>query len=422
MRKLRHIIKSVTMGRRNMFTKYLVTGGAGPLGKLIISMLLEQGKDVRILMSELADVSEYKEKNVEICYGISTDKDTLKPFFTLEDPRTSVLIHADEYISLTDKTNLNMRRVNVAGTENIIDMCIKRKIGRIVYLSSAYALNPELQGEQMTIHFDRNKVDGEYAKTKAEAAAFIMEKITLNRLNAVLVLPTFIIGPGYAEDHDINKILKAYLKNGVNPIKQGGGHAFVDVRDVATAMIALVDKGEAGSGYIVSGEYKTSDEFFQDVNAVKGIDEPIKMTPKWVMRKSLSKFVDTYYKITHKENPKNVYALFQDNPQIMYANRNDILPETVISFKETIAETMGEDSSSYANDRIEVAPAPPENPEAAEVSEAPVVPEVTEVTEVAATPVVPEAPATAEPASPASGAIDDLNFDDILGINKNPED
>ncbi|MCR5059926.1 MAG: NAD-dependent epimerase/dehydratase family protein [Saccharofermentans sp.] len=323
-----------------MVNKYLVTGGAGPLGKLIISMLLEQGKEVRILMSELADVSEYKEKGIEICYGISTDKDTLKPFFDLEDPRHSVLIHADEYISLSDKNNLNMRRVNVAGTENIIDMCIKRKIGRVVYLGSAYALNPELQGEEMTIHFDRNKVEGEYAKTKAEAAAFVMEKVTLNRLNAVLVLPTFIIGPGYAEDHDINKILKAYLKNGVNPIKEGGGHAFVDVRDVANAMIALVDKGEAGSGYIVSGAYKTSEEFFQDVNEVKGIEEPIKMTPKWVMKKSLSKFVDTYYKITHKENPKNVYALFQDNPQIMYANRNDIIPETVISFKDSITESV----------------------------------------------------------------------------------
>ena len=351
-----------------MVKKYLVTGGAGPLGKLIVSMLLEQGKDVKILMSELADVSEYKEKNIEISYGISTDKDTLKDFFTVEDPRSSVLIHADEYISLSDKTNLNMRRVNVAGTENIIDMCIKRKIGRIVYLGSAYALNPELQGEQMTLHFDRNKVEGEYAKTKAEAAAFIMEKVTLNRLNAVLVLPTFIIGPGYAEDHDINRILTAYLKNGVNPIKDGGGHAFVDVRDVANAMIALVDKGEAGSGYIVSGAYKTSDEFFQDVNEVKGIDEPRKMTPKWVMKKSLSKFVDTYYKITHKENPKNVYALFQDNPQIMYANRNDIIPETIISFKESIAETLGEDSSIYA----EQAKAEAENAAAAASVAAPV--------------------------------------------------
>jgi len=388
-----------------MATKYLVTGGAGPLGKLIISMLLEQGKDVRILMSELADVSEYKEKKLEICYGISTDKDTLKSFFEVADPRNSVLIHADEYISLTDKTNLNMRRVNVAGTENIIDMCIKRKIGRVVYLGSAYALNPEVQGEQMTIHFDRNKVEGEYAKTKAEAAAFIMEKVTLNRLNAVLVLPTFIIGPGYAEDHDINKILKAYLKNGVNPIKEGGGHAFVDVRDVANAMIALVDKGEAGSGYIVSGAYKTSDEFFQDVNEVKGIEEPRKMTPKWVMKKSLSKFVDTYYKITHKENPKNVYALFQDNPQIMYANRNDIIPETVISFKETIAETMGEDSSSYA-EKVPVTPVPAPAPEV-------------EAEPVEAVAPAQEAPVEAAPApapAPAPAAEGSLDINDLLGI------
>jgi len=425
------------MGRRSMYDKYLVTGGAGPLGKLIISMLLEQGKDVRILMSELADVSEYKEKNVEICYGISTDKDTMKEFFTLEDPRRCVLIHADEYISLSDKTNLNMRRVNVAGTENIIDMCIKRKVGRIVYLGSAYALNPDVQGEQMTIHFDRNKVDGEYAKTKAEAAAFIMEKITLNRLNAVLVLPTFIIGPGYAEDHDINKILKAYLKNGVNPIKQGGGHAFVDVRDVATAMIALVEKGEPGSGYIVSGEYKTSDEFFQDVNEIKGIDQPIKMTPKWVMKKSLSKFVDTYYKITHKENPKNVYALFQDNPQIMYANRNDILPETIISFKETIAETMGEDPSSYANDsKIAVADAPvdtaPEAPADAP-SDAPVSDEAVSEPSAPAEPFAESAldmsPAVdlQQPAVPFAGASEDVkdpeeDLDSILGTDKKPEE
>ncbi|MBR2523113.1 MAG: NAD-dependent epimerase/dehydratase family protein [Clostridiales bacterium] len=379
-----------------MITKYLVTGGAGPLGKLIISMLLEQGKDVRILMSELADVSEYKEKNIEISYGISTDKDTMKEFFTLDDPRSAVLIHADEYISLSDRTNLNMRRVNVAGTENIIDMCIKRKIGRVVYLSSAYALNPEVQGEEMTIHFDRNKVEGEYAKTKAEAAAFVMEKITLNRLNAVLVLPTFIIGPGYAEDHDINKILRAYLKDGVNPIKEGGGHAFVDVRDVASAMLALVDKGEAGSGYIVSGAYKTSDEFFRDVNEVKGIADPIKMRPKWVMKRSLAKFVDTYYKITHKENPKNVYALFQDNPQIMYSNRNDIIPETVISFKDSITDSVGWVDGSVT----EMPKATPVRlTQEAPAEEAPVAEAPVEETPAAAEPAaaVEEAPVSAEP-------------------------
>jgi hypothetical protein len=235
-----------------------------------------------------------------------------------------------------------MRRVNVAGTENIIDMCIKRKIGRIVYLGSAYALNPELQGEQMTLHFDRNKVEGEYAKTKAEAAAFIMEKVTLNRLNAVLVLPTFIIGPGYAEDHDINRILTAYLKNGVNPIKDGGGHAFVDVRDVANAMLALADKTvEPGSGYIISGEHKTSSQFFADINETQGIDAPVKTASKFVMSESMKKFVDFYFKITHKENPREVYTLFRDNPETKFSSNSEgVIPESTIDFKSSLSDTI----------------------------------------------------------------------------------
>ena len=126
------------------------------------------------------------------------------------------------------------------------------------------------------MNFNRNLVDGEYAKSKADAAAYIMERVTLNRLNAVMVLPTFIIGPGYSEDYEINKIITSYLKNGTLPPKEGG-HAFVDVRDVANAMLALADKSiEPGSGYIISGEYKTSSEFFADINETQGISSPKK--------------------------------------------------------------------------------------------------------------------------------------------------
>ena len=159
--------------------KYLVSGGAGALGKLIISMLVAKGEKVKILMSELSDVSDFEgNPNIEICYGISTDKDSMNEFFDIDDPRHAVLIHADEYISLSDSTNLTMRRVNVIGAENIVDMCLKRKIGRLVYLSSAYALNPDLIGKDtLELHFDRNKVEGEYAKSKAETAAYIMEKV-----------------------------------------------------------------------------------------------------------------------------------------------------------------------------------------------------------------------------------------------------
>ena len=324
-----------------MSVKYLVSGGEGALGKTVISMLLQRGEKVRVLMSELSDTRIYRNNpNIEICYGISTDKDSMREFFGLDDPGSAVLFHTDEYVSLSDATNLTMRRVNVISAENIVDMCLKRKVGKLVYLSSAYALNPEVSGEEITIHFDRNKVEGEYAKSKAEAAAYVMEKVALNRLNAVMVLPTFIIGPGYSEDYEINKVLNSYLNNGTIPPK-GGGRAFVDVRDVANAMLTLADKGEPGAGYIVSGNYKTSDEFFKDVNDIQGIDAPVKTASKLVMSKSLAKLVDFYYKITHKENPREAYMLFSENPDARFEdNSNGILSETTISFKDSLNDTI----------------------------------------------------------------------------------
>ena len=324
-----------------MSVKYLVSGGEGALGKFVISMLLERGEKVRILMSELSDTRIYRNNpNIEICYGISTDKDSMKEFFAVEDPRSCVLFHTDEYVSLSDSTNLTMRRVNVIGAENIVDMCLKRKIGKLVLLSSAYALNPEVTGDNLTIHFDRNKVAGEYAKSKAEAAAYVMEKVALNKLNAVMVLPTFIIGPGYSEDYEINKVLASYLKNGTLPPKEGG-RAFVDVRVVANAMLTLADKGEPGAGYIISGDYKTSDEFFKDVNDIQGIETPIKTASKLVMSKSLAKLVSFYYKITHKENPREAYSLFSENPDARFEdNSKGILPENVISFKDSLSDTI----------------------------------------------------------------------------------
>ena len=59
------------------------------------------------------------------------------------------------------------------------------------------------------------------------------------------------------------------------------------------------------------------------------------------MSRSLSKLVDTYYKITRKDNPKRVYALFSDNPTAKFEDTHSgVFPDNIIKFKETISDSI----------------------------------------------------------------------------------
>ncbi len=323
-----------------MYKQYLVTGATSQLGNHIVRMLLDQNQRVRVLVGPEEDTSSLNGMRIEVCQGEIYNKDSLKDFFKLDEPRESVLIHAEELVSISDKKNLEMRRINFSGTCNIVDMCLTRKIKRLVYLSSAYALPNDQEFESDTIYFDRKLVDGDYAQTKAEARAYVMEKVSLNKLNAVIILPTFIIGPGLSQNSTIGKVLKGYLENDVAPVK--GGQSFVDVRDVAAMTLALAEKGTAGSGYIINGEYKTSVDFLNEVSSVKGIEKSIKLVPNWILGKTFGKLADTYFKICHKDNPKDVYALFLITPDVNYkSNVEGVIPEVkTTDLNESIKDTV----------------------------------------------------------------------------------
>ena len=350
-----------------MFDTYLLIGATTPVGKYLVHEYSREGKSVRVLVPEESDVSEYEKIGAEVYYGSTFDKDSMRDFFKVAEPRSSVVIHVDEIANFSGEKNLDMRRTNVAGTINVVDQCLKYKIGRLVYMSSAYAINELPAAGETTIHFDRTKVEGEYAKTKAEASAYVMEKVSLNKLNAVLLLPTFIMGPGFEEDSEMGRILKKYLEKGITPVN--GGHAFVDVRDVAAAIVAVAENGERGACYIIAGEHKSSDEFFTDVCEAHGIEKSVKQASWLVNSRKLARLVDTYYKLLRKDNPKDVYALFRDRPDTIFESTvTDVLPDpnkTVVdSLKDYKDGTPIEDEKLFKpSESVE------ENEEAAQATE-----------------------------------------------------
>lgn len=336
-----------------LYQKYLVTGAKDPVGRLVVQMLLAEGAQVRVLVPPESDYSLLKGMGAEIAEGEIVDKDSLKDFLTVEDPRHSAVIHTEEIRSISNNKNMDMRRTNVAGAINMIDMSMRAKIGRFIYLGSAYSLDPDTAMSGGKVEFDRTKVDGDYAVTKAEASAYLMEKITLNKFNASLLLPTFIIGPGFSEDYDMNKILRKYLENKVSTVS--GGHAFVDVRNVASALVAVCENGETGGTYILNGEYKSAQEFFSEVTATSGA-EMVKEMPKWAQSKSMDKWVSRFCRITKKDNPKEVYALFMNNPDANYESTVDaILPESEVrKVHDSLVDVLTRPGNEVLPDRIDL--------------------------------------------------------------------
>ena len=336
-----------------LYQKYLVTGAKDPVGRLVVQMLLAEGAQVRVLVPPESDYSLLKGMGAEIAEGEIVDKDSLKDFLTVEDPRHSAVIHTEEIRSISNNKNMDMRRTNVAGAINMIDMSMRAKIGRFIYLGSAYSLDPDTAMSGGKVEFDRTKVDGDYAVTKAEASAYLMEKITLNKFNAALLLPTFIIGPGFSEDYDMNKILRKYLENKVSTVS--GGHAFVDVRNVASALVAVCENGETGGTYILNGEYKSAQEFFSEVTATSGA-EMVKEMPKWAQSKSMDKWVSRFCRITKKDNPKEVYALFMNNPDANYESTVDaILPESEVrKVHDSLVDVLTRPGNEVIPDRIDL--------------------------------------------------------------------
>ena len=106
--------------------------------------------------------------------------------------------------------------MNVKGTKNIIEQCMRHQVKRLVYVSSVHAI-PETD-EKATISettkFSKDTVIGAYAATKAEATQAVLDAVK-NGLDAVVVHPSGIVGP---YDSGNNHIVQLRAKSQRNRI------------------------------------------------------------------------------------------------------------------------------------------------------------------------------------------------------------
>ncbi len=242
---------------------YIVSGANGHLGRNILTKLVKKGRRVRGLLLPGEELYAPLRGRVEIFYGDVRDKESLRPLFEGLEGAQVAVIHTAAVVEITTLPSQRAREVNVEGTKNMIALSLAYGAWRYVHVSSVHAI-PEPEDHRVIREvdaFDPDEVRGGYAKTKAEASQLVLDAVREAGLPAVILHPSGIIGPLDGGANNLMNAMRGFL-DGSLPACPTGGYDLVDVRDVAGACIAAVDKGRVGQAYILSGRhYEMADVF-----------------------------------------------------------------------------------------------------------------------------------------------------------------
>ena len=265
-----------------MYERYLITGATGFLGRAVINELLLQNKSAQIYALVQKDDPFIRKLpyDVSVVFGDLCNDESLKRFFAHSGPNTCV-IHCAGIVSVASNPHYRIYTVNAGGTINILRYCGEAKVRKLVYVSSVHAIPEKPRGVVITedTSISPKLVCGHYAKTKAIATDLVYES-SRRGLNASIVFPSGIIGPGDFGKGSMTSMLLSFL-SGRLPVALLGGYDFVDVRDVACGIVDCANKGLPGEGYILSGHYVTIREILDIVKKERKLNaHPIYLPAK----------------------------------------------------------------------------------------------------------------------------------------------
>jgi dihydroflavonol-4-reductase len=256
--------------------KTVVTGASGHIGANLIRALIAEGRKVRVLLH--LNQQAFEGLEVDIVKGNTCDLDSLLEAFEGVD----VVYHLAGHISLRMNEREKCQSVNVAGTKNVVQACLRNGVSRLIHFSSIHAL--EQKPLDSPVDETRPLVTSEgvppYDSSKAGGEREILKGIEKG-LNAVIINPTGVIGPyDYYPSH-FGEVLIS-LACGKFPALVNGGFDWVDARDVAYGAMRAEELAPRGSKYLLSGHWASMSDLAFMLKEILEITPPRLTCPLWL--------------------------------------------------------------------------------------------------------------------------------------------
>jgi dihydroflavonol-4-reductase len=251
--------------------RVLVTGGTGFLGAYIIRELIGRGWAVRairrgntlpaFIAATVWDKVEWMTGNVLDTIGLAEAMEGV-----------DAVVHSAAKLSFSRRDREEMYHTNIEGTANVVNMALEQNIRRFVQVSSVAALGRTGNGEKVNEKkpWEESKWNTRYAISKFRGEIEVWRGIG-EGLPAVIVNPSTILGFGDWNHSSCTLFRSAWQEF---PWYTEGINGFVDVRDVARAIVSLLETDIVGERFILNGDNWSFRRLFENMAAGFGKKPP----------------------------------------------------------------------------------------------------------------------------------------------------
>jgi nucleoside-diphosphate-sugar epimerase len=246
-----------------MRSRILVTGAAGFIGQSLVAHLRRGGRDVlpvtRDMVASMTDVDAVVHLAARAHVVADKAADPLEEF----------------------------RRVNVIGTERLVDAAVRGGVRRFVLVSSIGVLGNDSGGRAFTAA-DPPHPSEPYAVSKWEAEQCLLERAAGTAIEAVIVRPPLVYGPGVKG----NFLRLLRLVNSGLPLPFAGLEArrsFVGLQNLCGLLEACIDHPAAAGRVLLAadGEDVTLPELLDAI--ARGLGRPARLFKvPWLLVESLA--------------------------------------------------------------------------------------------------------------------------------------
>jgi dihydroflavonol-4-reductase len=315
----------------------VITGATGHLGNNLVRTLLERGEEVRAVVLPNDPAQSISGLPVERVEGDVRDLGSLIWAFRNADR----VYHLASLITISPGREDLLQEVNVQGTRNVVEACLRSGVKRLIYVSSIHALVEPPHGTTIDerMPFDPPRIPTGYGRSKAQAALQLLAGVERG-LDAVIVCPTGIVGPHDFQPSEVGRLFLNVARRRM-PAYVQGAYDFVDVRDVVQGLLAAAEKGRRGETYILSGEMVTVRQMMACLEEVTGVRAPRIGLPAWLAR-GVARLALTYarWTRTHPLFTDESVDILCSNCCISHEKATHKLGHSPRPFRETVRDTI----------------------------------------------------------------------------------